>query len=203
MPACAHQEEETGMQVPLKSISMAWRLPRSSSGGSRRGLPKLLRFHDRMIGCRVVVEAPAPPASAWQFLPDPHRGPDAGRDVEHQSLPGDSSRTDVYVALRDSFDAVERRLNEYGQRPLLARVAAMGGRRSRILRAGTSASKATDIAPALRFDRSARERQGRASGLPAPARLFLPQRPAIRSPAAPARARRTSPRGWPPAPAFG
>lgn len=84
----------------------------------RKEAEKLQRFRDRLIGCRVVIEAP-------------HRRHEKGNlfDVRIElSLPGrppivvsrspdaDHSHEDPYVALRDAFDAARRQLQSQTQR---------------------------------------------------------------------------------------
>jgi ribosome-associated translation inhibitor RaiA len=77
----------------------------------------LERFHDRITGCHVVIEAP--PA---------HRNKGAPFDVKVDLVvPGGRIRVrserakhpnhaDVYVALRDAFDAAKRALQDRARR---------------------------------------------------------------------------------------
>ena len=79
----------------------------------RKKAAKLERFHDRIVGCTVVVEAP-------------HRHHHKGKlysvrldisvprkdVVVDRSGPSDHAHEDVYVAVRDAFDAAVRRLEE-------------------------------------------------------------------------------------------
>lgn len=77
----------------------------------------LERFHDRITGCHVVIEAP--PA---------HRSKGAAFDVKVDLvLPGGRihvrsersehpTHADVYVALRDTFDAALRALQDHAHR---------------------------------------------------------------------------------------
>ncbi|NNE21741.1 MAG: HPF/RaiA family ribosome-associated protein [Rhizobiales bacterium] len=76
-------------------------------------IDELEQFHPRLIGCRVVVDAP-------------HRGKHRGRIYEVRidlSVPGkdiavtreagtDHAHEDIYVAIRDSFDAARRQLED-------------------------------------------------------------------------------------------
>ncbi len=119
------------MQVPLKIDFHGMEPSPFIERRIKERVAKLLRFHDRMIGCRVVVEAPHRRHRRGNSYQIHIAVQMPGAMLSINRHPGQApAHTDVYVALRDSFDAVERRLNEYGQRPLLARVAAMGGRRS-------------------------------------------------------------------------
>jgi len=78
---------------------------------------KLIRLHDPIIACRVVVEAP-------------HRHHHKGKLYEiavevklpganltsHHNPGGRHSHEDVYVAVRDAFDAVERQIQDFARR---------------------------------------------------------------------------------------
>lgn len=78
---------------------------------------RLVRFYDRIVGCRVVVEAP-------------HRRQHKGKlytIAVELTLPGTTltchrnpgahhAHEDVYVALHDAFDAAERQLRDYLKR---------------------------------------------------------------------------------------
>lgn len=80
----------------------------------REHTERLERFYDRIIGCHVVIERP--PA---------HRNKGAPFDVKIDlTVPGedivvrsqranDDAHADVYIALRDAFDSVRRRLQDY------------------------------------------------------------------------------------------
>jgi cold shock CspA family protein/ribosome-associated translation inhibitor RaiA len=80
----------------------------------REHVDRLERFHSRITGCHVVIEAP--PA---------HRHHGAPFDVKIElTVPGGEiavrseraeheAHMDVYVALRDAFDSARRRLQDY------------------------------------------------------------------------------------------
>lgn len=78
---------------------------------------KLVRYHDRITGCRVVVEAPHR---------HHHKGKLYAIAVEvslpgatlasHRNPGGHHAHEDVYVAVRDAFDAVERQIQDYERR---------------------------------------------------------------------------------------
>ena len=69
----------------------------------REKAAKLERFHDRIIGCTVVVEAP-------------HRSQHKGKlysvRLVDRAKPVDHAHEDVYVAVRDAFNAATRRLED-------------------------------------------------------------------------------------------
>ncbi|MEW5848327.1 MAG: HPF/RaiA family ribosome-associated protein [Myxococcota bacterium] len=83
----------------------------------RESYEKLIRHHNDITSCRVVVSAP-------------HRHQHKGRTYQINIdlvLPGgelvvnrdhgsDQSHEDVYIAIRDAFGAAERQLKEYNQR---------------------------------------------------------------------------------------
>ena len=83
----------------------------------RERTEKLEQFHRRVTGCRVVVEAPhrhhhkgklyaiAVEVKVPGGMLTSHRNP--GQCHEHE---------EVYVALRDSFDSIERQLEDFARR---------------------------------------------------------------------------------------
>jgi ribosomal subunit interface protein len=82
----------------------------------RECVAKLEQFHNRMTSCRVVVDAP-------------HRNHHKGKLYHIQidlTVPGgeiivnrnpsnNDSHKDIYVAIRDAFDAAKRQLQDYVQ----------------------------------------------------------------------------------------
>jgi ribosomal subunit interface protein len=78
---------------------------------------RLERFHHRIVGCRVVVEAPHR---------HHHKGKLFAIAVEikvpgctltsHRNPGGRHSHEDIYVAVRDAFDAMERQIHDYLRR---------------------------------------------------------------------------------------
>lgn len=83
----------------------------------RERVDKLEQFYRRVTGCRVVVEAPhrhhhkgklyaiAVEVSLPRMTLTSHRNP--GQRHEH---------ADIYVALRDSFDCIERQIEDFARR---------------------------------------------------------------------------------------
>jgi ribosomal subunit interface protein len=80
----------------------------------RERAEELERFFDRIISCRVVVECQRPRHRQGNLfsvrvdLQAPGREIVVGRDPEAQH-----AHEDVYVAIRDSFDAARRLLEDY------------------------------------------------------------------------------------------
>jgi ribosomal subunit interface protein len=100
------------MQSPLQ-ITMR-DLPHSDvlEDHIRQKVAKLESFYPHLVGCRVVVEVP-------------HKHKHQGRKFDVRldiTVPGGElavnreSDGDVYVALRDAFDAARRRIEDYGRR---------------------------------------------------------------------------------------
>jgi ribosomal subunit interface protein len=83
----------------------------------RERADKLTKLHDRITGCRVVVEAPHR---------HHHKGKLYSIAVEvkcpgvsltsHRNPGGHHEHEDIYVAVRDAFDAVERQIHDYLRR---------------------------------------------------------------------------------------
>lgn len=106
------------MQTPLRVTFR--HMPRSAAVEARvhEHVGRLERFHQRIIGCHVVIETPAghrrkgAPFSVRieLALPGGEICVDTGR-AEHEA------HMDVYVALRDAFDAAKRRLQEHAREP--------------------------------------------------------------------------------------
>ena len=102
------------MQTPA-TISFR-NFPRSEAVAARieEKICKLEQYYDRIICCRVVVQAP-------------HRHNTKGKLYQvhiHLGLPGDDivvgndsakdhSHEDVYIAVRDSFEAIRRQLKKH------------------------------------------------------------------------------------------
>lgn len=83
----------------------------------RERADKLVRYHDRITACRVVVEAPHR---------HHHKGKLYAIAIEihlpgacltsHRTPGGHHEHEDIYVAVRDAFDAVERQIQDYARR---------------------------------------------------------------------------------------
>jgi ribosomal subunit interface protein len=83
----------------------------------REKAEKLERFHDRIIGCTVVVEAPHRHHHKGKLYSVHIDISVPGKDlVVDRAKPAHHSHEDVYVAVRDAFNAAVRRLEDYTQR---------------------------------------------------------------------------------------
>lgn len=100
------------MQTPLRITIRD--LPPSAAieNHIREKAAKLEQFYPRIMGCRVVVETPGKHKHQGRLfnvridLTVPGGELVVGRDLNE----------DMYVALRDAFDAARRRLEDYGRR---------------------------------------------------------------------------------------
>lgn len=104
------------MQTPLRITFRHMQTSPAVEARVREHVERLERFHDRITGCHVVLEAP--PA---------HRNNGAPFDVKIElTVPGGEiairseraeheAHTDVYVAMRDAFDIARRLLRNYAR----------------------------------------------------------------------------------------
>lgn len=78
---------------------------------------KLTKLHDRIIGCRVVVEAPHRRHHKGKLYSIAVEVKFPGASLaSHRNPGGHHEHEDIYVAVRDAFDAVERQLHDYMRR---------------------------------------------------------------------------------------
>jgi cold shock CspA family protein len=99
------------MQVPLQVTVRDLSLSEAATAEIRAKAADLETYYDSIISCRVVVEGP---------VRHHHTGPFTVRiDL---SVPGAElvvdrhADKDLYVAIRDAFDAARRRLEDYARR---------------------------------------------------------------------------------------
>lgn len=85
----------------------------------RERIARLPRIHERLDRCEVVVEAPHHHKHKGELYCVRIRMHVPGQDViiDHAG-PKDHAHEDVYVAVRDAFDAAERRLEDLARRKL-------------------------------------------------------------------------------------
>ncbi|MBM3487060.1 MAG: HPF/RaiA family ribosome-associated protein [Alphaproteobacteria bacterium] len=83
----------------------------------RARVEQLDRFHPRIGRCRVVVEAPHRRHHKGKTYSVRIEAHVAGAVVAVNRDPGkDHAHEDVYVAIRDAFDALDRRLEDHARR---------------------------------------------------------------------------------------
>jgi ribosomal subunit interface protein len=79
----------------------------------RKKVEKLERFHDRIVNCSVVVEAPHRHHHKGKLYTVRVDISVPGKDVVvDRAKPVDHGHEDVYVAIRDAFNAAVRRLED-------------------------------------------------------------------------------------------
>ena len=106
------------MQIPL-DISFRNMDPSPAvEARIREKAAKLERFHDRIISCTVVVEAPHRHHHKGKIYSVHIDISVPGKDhlIVDRAKPGDHAHEDVYVAVRDAFNAAVRQLEEYTRR---------------------------------------------------------------------------------------
>jgi len=78
---------------------------------------KLERFHNRIIGCTVVVEAPHRHQHKGKLYSVHIDISVPGKDlIVDRAKPLDHAHEDVYLAVRDAFNAAARRLEDHTRR---------------------------------------------------------------------------------------
>jgi len=106
------------MQTPLQITFRDVESSAAVEANIREKAAKLEQYYDRIMSCRVMVEAPHG---------HKHQGrlyrvridvgvPDGELVVSHEHHHRDSAHEDVYVAIRDAFDAMKRQLEDYARK---------------------------------------------------------------------------------------
>ena len=112
MPVSAIQIKEKIMQIPLQITIRGFEHSDALETHIREKADKLDEFFDRIMSCRVVVEVP-------------HKHHHQGKQFNVRidiGVPGSEivvnrdHAEDVYVALRDAFDAAKRQLEDYARK---------------------------------------------------------------------------------------
>ncbi|MDH5409643.1 MAG: HPF/RaiA family ribosome-associated protein [Gammaproteobacteria bacterium] len=102
------------MQVPLEITFRNVSPSESVAAKVRERAGKLERFVDKIIGCKVTIEAPHKhhyKGSTYQVKIDVTV---PGSEIVVSRHPGQNkAHEDVYVAVRDAFDATRRQLEDY------------------------------------------------------------------------------------------
>jgi cold shock CspA family protein/ribosome-associated translation inhibitor RaiA len=103
--------------IPLQIIFRDMGPSEAIEANVRKKAGKLERFSDHLMSCRVVIEAPhrhRHKGRLYNVRID--LGVVGGQLVVAQKGPLDHAHEDVYVAIRDSFNAAVRQLEGYGHR---------------------------------------------------------------------------------------
>jgi ribosomal subunit interface protein len=105
------------MQVPLQISFRDMEPSAAVEDKIRERAAKLDRYYERILGCRVVVEAPHRRHRQGKLY---HVRVDLtvpqGELVVSREPVDHHAHEDVYVAIRDAFDAAQRRLADYARR---------------------------------------------------------------------------------------
>jgi ribosomal subunit interface protein len=105
------------MQLPLEIVFQNLGPSPAIEAEIRKRAKKLDRFHDRIMSCRVVVEAPHKhqhSGNLYRVLVDVTVP--GGELIANRSPDRNHSHEDVYVAIRDAFDAIRRQLEDHARR---------------------------------------------------------------------------------------
>jgi ribosomal subunit interface protein len=99
------------MQLPLQITARDISLSEAAEGDIRAKAANLETYYDGIMGCRVVVEGPGRHHRKGPFtVRIDLTVPGAELVVDRQA------DEDLYVAIRDAFDAARRRLEDYARR---------------------------------------------------------------------------------------
>jgi ribosomal subunit interface protein len=105
------------MQIPLQISFRNMEPSPAIEERIRKKAAKLERFHDRIIGCSVVVEAPHRHQNKGKLYNVRVDVSVPGKDiVAGRAKPVDQAHEDVNVAIRDAFNAATRRLEDHARR---------------------------------------------------------------------------------------
>jgi ribosomal subunit interface protein len=106
------------MQTPLQITFRDLESSAAIEANIREKAAKLEQYYDQIMSCRVMVEAPHGhhhQGRLYQVRID-LGVPDGELVVSHEHHHKDSAHEDVYVAIRDAFDAMRRQLEDYARK---------------------------------------------------------------------------------------
>jgi len=106
------------MQTPLQITFRDMESSAAVEANIREKAAKLEHYYDHIMSCRVMVEAPHGhhhQGRLYQVRID-LGVPDGELVVSHEHHHKDSAHEDVYVAIRDAFDAMKRQLEDYSRK---------------------------------------------------------------------------------------
>jgi len=99
------------MQLPVQVTYRGMQSSAALDDAVREKAAKLEQFHARIVSCRVVVEQPArSQQQGKQFVVHV-----ALKVPGHEIAVNRDHHDDVYVALRDAFDAARRQLEDFAR----------------------------------------------------------------------------------------
>ena len=106
------------MQIPLQITFRDMEPSDAVEANIREKAGKLEQFYDQIMSCRVMVESPHGhhhQGTLYQVRID-LGVPDGELVVTHEHHHKDHAHEDVYVAIRDAFDAMKRQLEDYARK---------------------------------------------------------------------------------------
>ena len=106
------------MQIPLQITFRDMEPSDAVEASIREKAAKLDQFYDQIMSCRVMVEAPHGhhhKGRLFQVRID-LTVPEGELLVTHEHHHKDSAHEDVYVVIRDAFDAMKRQLEDYARK---------------------------------------------------------------------------------------
>ena len=105
------------MELPLQVTFRNMESSEAIAAKIRERAAKLDRYHHHIMSCRVMVEAPHRHHQHGQLF---HVRVDitvpGGELMVTRDPPQNGAHKDVYVAIRDAFDAADRQLEDYARR---------------------------------------------------------------------------------------
>ena len=105
------------MQLPIEVTFRGMDSSEAMEAKIRERAEKLERYHHQIMSCRVVVEAPHKHHHKGKIY---HVSLDVtvpGSELVVNRDPGDNhAHEDAYVAIRDAFDAMERKLQSFARK---------------------------------------------------------------------------------------
>ena len=105
------------MQLPLQVTFRNMEASEAVEQAVQEKAAKLERFYDRIMGCRVMVEAVTRRHHQGNLYRVRIDLTVPGRELVVSREPGlDHAHEDVYVAIRDAFDAIRRQLEDHARR---------------------------------------------------------------------------------------
>jgi ribosomal subunit interface protein len=105
------------MQIPLQISFRNMDPSPAVEERIRKKAAKLERFNDRIIGCSVVVEAPHRHHHKGKLYSVRVDVSVPGKEVVvDRAKPVDHAHEDIYVAIRDAFNAAVRRLEDQARK---------------------------------------------------------------------------------------
>lgn len=105
------------MQIPLEINFRHMEPSAAVEANIREKVAKLERHFDRIVGCRVVVEAPHRKQSKGKLFTVSINVSVPGKElVVNHTGPKDHAHEDAYVAIRDAFNAAVRQLEDHARK---------------------------------------------------------------------------------------